>query len=184
MFTSTHLYNFSIPFVQTKTWNLLYSDNIFNAAGVAYEANREEDLDLPPTSLSNELEEEPSTPEKKVHIASTANEFRTPQKEEDLANETESFAVSPMPEEWRTPLENITNASSSASKDWRVSSGEKSETLRQPRKLKRLRRLGDCSSAVKENNPGIAKTDHIRSRSRSVKNIRGKMILYFLVQIT
>lgn len=142
--------------------------------GVAYEANREEDLDLPPTSLSNELEEEPSTPEKKVHIASTANEFRTPQKEEDLANETESFAVSPMPEEWRTPLANITNASSSASKDWRVSSGEKSETLRQPRKLKRLRRLGDCSSAVKENNPGTAKTDHIRSRSRSEKNIRGK----------
>ncbi|WZY94193.1 hypothetical protein YC2023_066522 [Brassica napus] len=142
--------------------------------GVAYEANREEDLDLPHTSLTNELAEEPSTPEKKVHIASTANEFRTPQKEEDLANETESFAVSPMPEEWRTPLANITNASSSASKDWRVSSGEKSETLRQPRKLKRLRRLGDCSSAVKENNPGIAKTDHIRSRSRSVKNIRGK----------
>ncbi|KAL0800482.1 hypothetical protein Bca101_055657 [Brassica carinata] len=143
--------------------------------GVANEAYKE-DLDLlklsSPTRFSNELAEEPSTPEKNVHhkcsddhITSKASEFRTPQKEEDLANGTECFAVSPMPEDWRTPLANITNASSSASKDWRVSSGEKSETLRQPRKLKRLRRLGDCSSAVKEN---------IRSRSRSEKNIRGK----------
>lgn len=153
---------------------LLCSDNIFNAAGVANEANIEEDLDLPPTRLSNELAEEPSTPEKKIHITCTASELRTPQKEKDLANGTECFAVSPMPEEWRTPLANITNASSSASKDWRLSSGEKSETLRQPRKLKRLRRLGDCSSAVKENSPGIAKTDHVRSRSLGERNIRGK----------
>ncbi|KAJ0235600.1 DEAD-box ATP-dependent RNA helicase FANCM [Hirschfeldia incana] len=142
--------------------------------GVANEANREEDLDLPPIRFSNELAEEPSTPEKKVHNTCTAGEFTTPQKEKDLANGTECFAVSPMPEEWRTPLANITNASSSASKDWRMSSGEKSETLRQPRKLKRLRRLGDCSSAVKENSPGIAKTDHIRSRSRNERNVRGK----------
>lgn len=142
--------------------------------GVANEANIEDHLNRPPTRLSNELAEEPSTPEKKIHITCTASEFRTPEKEKDLANGTECFAVSPMPEEWRTPLANITNASSSASKDWRLSSGEKSETLRQPRKLKRLRRLGDCSSAVKENNPGIAKTDHVRSRSLGERNIRGK----------
>ncbi|CAH2035553.1 unnamed protein product [Thlaspi arvense] len=151
--------------------------------GIANEANREEDLDFPkissPMRFSNELAEVPSSPEANVqhkcsgaHITSTNNEFTTPQKEESLANGTECLAASPIHEEWRTPLANLTNTNSSA--NWRVSSGEKSESLRQPRKLKRLRRLGDCSSAIKENNPGIAKADHIRSRSRSDKHIRGK----------
>ncbi|KAL1213502.1 DEAD-box ATP-dependent RNA helicase FANCM [Cardamine amara subsp. amara] len=138
--------------------------------GVEKELNREEDLDLPklssPTRFSNEIAGETSFPE--------TNGFKTPQKKESLVNGTECLDVSPFPEEWRTPLANLTNTNSSASKDWRVSSGEKSEILRQPRKLKRLRRLGDCSSAVKENNPGIAEEDHIRSRSRSKKRIRGK----------
>ncbi|CAH8254507.1 unnamed protein product [Arabidopsis lyrata] len=145
--------------------------------GVANEANRE-DLDFPqvssPMRLSNELAGEPSSPETKIQHASTTNELRTPQKEVGTANGTECLAVSPIPDEWRTPLANLTNTNSSASKDWRVSSGEKSETIRQPRKLKRLRRLGDCSSAVKENNPGIKEADHIRSRSRRKKLIRGK----------
>ncbi|KAL9858727.1 DEAD-box ATP-dependent RNA helicase FANCM [Arabidopsis thaliana] len=149
------------------------------------EANREEDLEFPqlssPMRFSNELAGESSFPERKVqhkcndyNIVSTTTELRTPQKEVGLANGTECLAVSPIPEDWRTPLANLTNTNSSACKDWRVSSGEKLETLRQPRKLKRLRRLGDCSSAVKENNPGITEADHIRSRSRGKKHIRGK----------
>ncbi|XP_024009524.1 DEAD-box ATP-dependent RNA helicase FANCM [Eutrema salsugineum] len=152
--------------------------------GVAKEANREEDLDLPKLSSSmrfNNVAEEPYCPETKIqhkgsddHITSTNNEFRTPQKEEGLANGTESLAVSPMPEQWRTPLANLANTNSSASKDWRLSSGEKSETLQQPRKLKRLRKLGDCSSAVKENTLDIAKADHNRSCYHSDKHIRGK----------
>ncbi|EOA39492.1 hypothetical protein CARUB_v10008097mg [Capsella rubella] len=153
--------------------------------GVAEEANGEEDLDLPkissPMRFSNELAGDPSFPGTDVQhkrsdydIASKTNENRTPQKEDCLANGTEYLDVSPVPEEWRTPLANLTNTNSSASKDWRVSSGEKSETLRQPRKLKRLRRLGDCSSAAKENNPAIAEANRIRSRSRTEKHIRGK----------
>ncbi|XP_019099377.1 PREDICTED: ATP-dependent DNA helicase mph1-like [Camelina sativa] len=153
--------------------------------GVAEEARREEDLDLPkissPMRFSNELAEEPSFPGTNVHhkrsdyhTALKTNEVRTPQKEDCLANGTECLDVSLVPEEWRTPLANLTNTNSSASKDWRVGSGEKSETLRQPRKLKRLRRLGDCSSAVKENNPGITDANPMRSRSRSDKQIRGK----------
>lgn len=175
---------------------LLCSNKIFNAAGVANEANREY-LDFPqvssPMRLSNELAGEPSSPETKVqhkrndyNIASTTNELRTPQKEVGLANGTECLAASPIPEEWRTPLANLTNTNSSASKDWRVSSGEKSETIRQPRKLKRLRRLGDCSSAVKENNPGIKEADHIRSRSRRKKLIRGNWfcVFFYYIEIT
>lgn len=136
---------------------------------------------------------EHSFPETKVqhkrseyHIDSTTNEFKTPQKEEGLVNGTECLAVSPIPEEWRTPLADLTNTNSSASKDWRVSSGEKSETLRQPRKLKRLRRLGDCSSAIKENNPGIAEADHIISRSRSKNRIRGNWfcVFFYFIEIT
>ncbi|CAN8285643.1 unnamed protein product [Cochlearia groenlandica] len=149
------------------------------------EASREDDLDLAklssPTRFGCELAEEPSTPETMVqhkrndsHVISTTNEFRTPQKQGALSNGADCLAVSPIPEEWRTPLADLTNTDSSASKDWRVSSGEKSDTLRQPRKLKRLRRLGDCSGAVKENNPGVAQADQIRSRSRSEKSIRGK----------
>ena len=143
--------------------------------------------------FSNELAGEPSFRETKVqhkhndyNIACTTNELRTPHKVVGLANKTECLAVSPIPEEWRTPLANVTNINSSASKDWRVSSREKSEILRQPRKLKRLRRLGDCSSAVKENNPGITEADHIRSRSRGKKHIRGNWfcIVFYYIEIT
>jgi len=140
--------------------------------------------------FSNELAGESSFPERKVqhkcndyNIVSTTTELRTPQKEVGLANGTECLAVSPIPEDWRTPLANLTNTNSSARKDWRVSSGEKLETLRQPRKLKRLRRLGDCSSAVKENNPGITEADHIRSRSRGKKHIRGNWFCIFFYYI-
>lgn len=145
--------------------------------------NREEDLDLPklssPMRSSSELAEEPSNPETKdqhkcndYHITSTTNEFSTPQKKEGFPYETECLAVSPIPE-WRTPLANLTNTNRSASEDWRGSSGEKSGTLGKPRKLKRLRRLGDGSSAVKGNNPGIAKADLMGSRCRREKHVRG-----------
>lgn len=143
--------------------------------------------------FSKELAGEPSFPETKVphkrsdyHLACTSIELGTPQKEYGLANGTECLDVSPIREEWRTPLANLTNTNSSTSKDWRVSSGEKSETLRQPRKLKRLRRLGDCSSAVKENNPAIAEADRIRSRSRSEKHFRGTWfcVFFYYIEIT
>ncbi|KFK23251.1 hypothetical protein AALP_AAs51800U000100 [Arabis alpina] len=156
--------------------------------GIAKEVNREEDLDLPklssPMRFSSEMAEEHLNYETKVphkcsdyRITSTTNEYRTPQKEAGLAYETEGLAVSPIPE-WRTPLANLTNTIRSASEDWRASSGEKSETLVRPRKLKRLRRLGDCLSAVKENNPGIAKADQTGSCSRRKKHVRGKKKMF------
>lgn len=68
-------------------------------------------------------------------------------------------STAPGIEEAQTPFANLTNTS--CSKDWLLSSGEKSESIEQRRKLKRLRKVGDCGKSrnlksVKENGVPIA----------------------------
>ena len=61
---------------------------------------------------------------------------------------------SPIVEEVKTPLANLTN--NSCSKDWHLSSGDKSASFKQERKFKRLRKYGDTGQrrnmkSMKEN---------------------------------
>lgn len=53
--------------------------------------------------------------------------------------------TSPISEEVRIPLENLTNYSCSG--DWSFPAGDKSESVCQPRKLRRLRKLGDVGDS-------------------------------------
>lgn len=66
---------------------------------------------------------------------------------------TGCISTSPVVEEAQTPFANLTN--NSCSKDWHLSSGDKSESVEQRRKFKRLRKIGDCGSrkmkSTKEN---------------------------------
>ncbi|XP_010543518.1 PREDICTED: ATP-dependent DNA helicase mph1 isoform X2 [Tarenaya hassleriana] len=157
--------------------------------GATKENNIEEEEELDPPELSSpvgfnsDLAQEPSKSKRRneeggeSHYTSGSNELKTPQMKKDLASERRNcFMVSPVPGEWRTPLADIT--SSNASKDWRLSSGEKSEITRQPRKLKRLRKLGDCAATLKENGSGMAEVNHARSRPhtsfRGKKHVGGK----------
>ncbi|XP_020536105.1 DEAD-box ATP-dependent RNA helicase FANCM isoform X2 [Jatropha curcas] len=72
-------------------------------------------------------------------LASINNEIQTPILTEN----------NPAAEETNTPLVNPTE--NSCSKDWLISSGDKSETVEQVRKLKRLRKIGDMG---RNRNPG------------------------------
>jgi Fanconi anemia group M protein len=69
------------------------------------------------------------------------------------ASITGRISTSPVVEEAKTPFANLTN--NSCSKDWHLSSGDKSESVEQRRKFKRLRKIGDCGSrkmkSIKEN---------------------------------
>ncbi|KAE8022325.1 hypothetical protein FH972_008133 [Carpinus fangiana] len=69
------------------------------------------------------------------------------------ASITGRISTSPVVEEAQTPFANLTN--NSCSKDWHLSSGDKSESVEQRRKFKRLRKIGDCGSrkmkSIKEN---------------------------------
>ncbi|KAM3729495.1 hypothetical protein ACB098_12G016800 [Castanea mollissima] len=86
-------------------------------------------------------------------------------------------STAPGIEEAQTPFANLTNTS--CSKDWLLSSGEKSESIEQRRKLKRLRKVGDCGKSrnlksVKENSVPIANLARSFSSPFRNKCVRGK----------
>lgn len=58
-----------------------------------------------------------------------------------LANIRGCSSTSPIADEAQTPLANLTN--NSCSKDWRLSSEDRKESVKQKRKFKRLRKVGD-----------------------------------------
>ncbi|XP_034676196.1 DEAD-box ATP-dependent RNA helicase FANCM isoform X2 [Vitis riparia] len=94
---------------------------------------------------------------------------------------------SPIVEEVKTPLANLTN--NSCSKDWHLSSGDKSASVKQERKFKRLRKYGDTGQrrnmkSMKENSidpsGNLAETSsiipirnkHNRGKQKPVDNVR------------
>uniref|UniRef100_A0A2N9HDI2 Helicase ATP-binding domain-containing protein n=1 Tax=Fagus sylvatica TaxID=28930 RepID=A0A2N9HDI2_FAGSY len=89
-------------------------------------------------------------------------------------------STSPGVVEAQTPFTNLTN--SSCSKDWHLSSGDKSESIEQRRKFKRLRKVGDCGKGrnlkgMKENSvvpiANLARSFSSTSPFRN-KHVRGK----------
>ncbi|KAF3445456.1 hypothetical protein FNV43_RR10632 [Rhamnella rubrinervis] len=70
------------------------------------------------------------------------SEFQTPVlNKHSIASIRGSTSTSPIVDEAQTPLANLTN--NSCSEDWRLSSRDKSESVKQARKFKRLRKIGD-----------------------------------------
>ena len=89
-------------------------------------------------------------------------------------NASGSNPSSPMVEEIKTPLANLTN--NSCSKDWHLSSGDKSGSVKQERKFKRLRKYGDTGQrknmkSMKENS--IDPSGNLAETSRTIP-IRNK----------
>ncbi|KAK9270011.1 hypothetical protein L1049_025584 [Liquidambar formosana] len=101
-------------------------------------------------------------------------------KTNNSANARECVSTSPIVEGINTPLANLTNNSSS--KDWRLSSGDNSESVEKARKFKRLRRYGDsCKRKImkstKENSVvPIENLSRTFARTSSIpnKSSRGK----------
>ncbi|KAH9692064.1 DEAD-box ATP-dependent RNA helicase FANCM [Citrus sinensis] len=83
--------------------------------------------------------------------------------------------TSPIAEETKTPLANLAN--SSCSRDWRLSSGDKSENVEPARKFKRLRKVRDCeqnknSENMKEN--AVAPVVNLARRFLGMSPIQNK----------
>ncbi|KAL9446342.1 hypothetical protein AB3S75_014081 [Citrus x aurantiifolia] len=83
--------------------------------------------------------------------------------------------TSPVAEETKTPLANLAN--SSCSRDWRLSSGDKSENVEPARKFKRLRKVRDCeqnknSENMKEN--AVAPVVNLARRFLGMSPIQNK----------
>ncbi|XP_018841125.2 DEAD-box ATP-dependent RNA helicase FANCM isoform X2 [Juglans regia] len=97
-------------------------------------------------------------------------------------------STSPVVEEAQTPFVNLTNNSSN--KDWHLSSGDKSESVEQRSKLKRLRKIGDYGKSrnlkiMKENllvpianlarsfsSTSLIQNKNARGRKNLVKDVR------------
>lgn len=97
-----------------------------------------------------------------VSESSIDSEFQTsvPNKHK-IANIRGSASSPPIVDEAQTPLANLTN--NSCSKDWRLSSGDKSVSVKQARKFKRLRKLGDLGAnksleSIKDGSGKLART--------------------------
>lgn len=122
---------------------------------------------VPPAQLPTELIVKSSSPGKNEqdimeisnyrrngYVSPVNNAIQTPVlKLNNNASITGCISTSPVVEEAQTPFANLTN--NSCSKDWHLSSGDKSESVEQKRKFKRLCKIGDCGSrkmkSIKEN---------------------------------
>ncbi|PON76983.1 DEAD/DEAH box RNA helicase family protein [Trema orientale] len=77
-----------------------------------------------------------------VSVLSVDNAVQTPvQYEDNSASMREYTFTSPIVDRSHSPLAGLTNGS--CSKDWCLSIGDKSESVKPPRKFKRLRKVGD-----------------------------------------
>lgn len=106
------------------------------------------------------------------------SEFQTsvPNKHK-IANIRGSTSSPPIADEAQTPLANLTN--NSCSKDWRLSSGDKSVSVKQTRKFKRLRKLGDlgANKSLESIKDGSSKLARTFSGASAVRYKHGRGIL-------
>ncbi|KAM5574913.1 DEAD-box ATP-dependent RNA helicase FANCM [Rosa sericea] len=79
--------------------------------------------------------------ERNVSLFPTDNEIQSPLHNRSTASINESTSTSPVIDRGQTVLADLTN--SSCSKDWCIGSGDKSQSVKQTRKFKRLRKVGD-----------------------------------------
>lgn len=88
------------------------------------------------------IDTDSNTDGRNASVFPISSEFQTPVlNKHSIASIRGSTSTSPIVDEAQTPLANLTN--NSCSKDWRLSSGDKSESVKQARKFKRLRKVGD-----------------------------------------
>lgn len=77
-----------------------------------------------------------------LSVFPTVNEIQSPlQNLRSSASKNESTSTSPITDRGQTVLTDLTN--NSCSKDWCIGSGDKSQSVKQARKFKRLRKVGD-----------------------------------------
>ncbi|XP_024930384.2 DEAD-box ATP-dependent RNA helicase FANCM isoform X1 [Ziziphus jujuba] len=114
----------------------------------------------------NELVYTDSNTSGRISVHPINNEIQTPELNKNkVANITGCFSSSPILEEVKSPLANVTN--NSCSKDWRLSSGDKTESVKPVRKFKRLRKIGDHKTTKNLDSVKTAASDPSEEISRS-----------------
>ncbi|CAK7344907.1 unnamed protein product [Dovyalis caffra] len=109
--------------------------------------------------------------QKNFSVSPSNNETETPLlKVKNVARKCRFMSISPVAEETNSPSANLTKSSNS--KDWLLSSEDKSENVEPVHKFKRLRKVGDIGE--KRNSKGTKENSTLRIKNLN-KSFSGKM---------